>query len=220
MTRRPLLVLLLALGAALGAAPARAQLIPRRVATAPAAWASLSLGYVQFDRPIDDGATGSRWDFGGAAQWRASLEHALRNDAGVGVSASLARVPLRYTPASGFAMNAHATVWSAEGFLHIGGGPGFHQVIELSAGATVYDDFRADATGERLPPSRDPDLDLGVAYGFGYSLNERAALTLVQGYEAAFHQRTGYQGNQGGMTQRYVTRLGLRVGLGTRRAPL
>jgi hypothetical protein len=99
-----------------------------------------------------------------------------------------------------------------------GGGEGFHQIIEVGAGATGYQDFESE-DGDRLAPlETDMDITLSVGYGFGYGFSNRLALFLVQSADQSLHQK-GESSNDGtSSAQHYVTRIGLRYGLGTRRS--
>lgn len=209
--------------AVLLAAPlADAQVIrvPRR-SNVPVAWGSLSAGLLQFDRSIIDGRTESVWDFGSTIQYRGSIEMDVGNSGGVGMVVGLADAPLTYrtegvTECLG-GCDAHAKIWTIMAGFHMGGGTGFHQIIDLSAGATIYRDFEADETGTPLPPeSPDKDITLAIGYGFGWGFNERMQIMLVQDASYSLHQRDGLSGGQSSNSTQYITRLGLRVGLGSK----
>lgn len=182
----------------------------------PTFYFSAWVGYAQ-NPVVDDGSTGSSWDFGSGPQYRATLEYALGNESTLGVAGTYARTPLRYsdngTTSGGCGdCDADATVQSLMALFHLGGRPGFHQVIELGAGIKQYRDFQARTTKVTLPPSNDTDFAFAVAYGFGYGLGGTTALQLVQEYASAIHQREGLPGNARSNSQQYVTRLGLRFG--------
>jgi hypothetical protein len=190
----------------------------------PALWASLSAGLFQ-TQAVLDGRTNSAWDFGQGVQYRASLEQAVGNQSSLGVMGTYARLPLTYTDlgqtidvlSCGDGCNAHADVISLMGSFRAGGGQGFHQIIELSAGVTRFAKFREDDSGARLrPPNGDTDFAFTVGYGFGYGLSPRAQIVLVQEYGSAFHQQDGLRGGDRRNNQQYTTRLGARFGLGTR----
>ena len=209
--------------AVLLAAPlADAQVLPvPRRSTAPIAWGSLSVGMIQFDRTIVDGRTESTWDFATTIQYRGSLEKDVGNSGGVGIVIGLADAPLTYrsaaVPECSTGCDAHAKIWTIMGGFHMGGGIGFHQIIELSAGATIYRDFAADEGDVSLPPeSPDKDISLSVGYGFGWGFSERMQLMLVQDASYSLHQRDGLSGGQSSNSTQYITRLGVRVGLGSR----
>jgi len=209
----------------ISAAPLGAQIIKVGRTSSPFGWISASAGIIQ-PRNISDGTTGSVWDLSTAFQYRGSIEMALQNQGAIGVSASWADVPLRYYDYSGDfptcseasnGCDAHVKVWSALAEFRMGGGQGFHQIIEIGAGVLGYQDFTADDDGTRLGQSRvDLDFALGVSYGFGYSLSPRFQIGLVQDYTATMHQKENLSGNVDTFTEHYTTRLMLRYGLGSR----
>jgi hypothetical protein len=104
------------------------------------------------------------------------------------------------------------------GTFHLGGGSGFHQVIDAGVGVTQYGNFRDDAAGTRLVPSRDADFAFSIGYGIGYSPSERVEVFIVQEYGNTIHQREGLANDARTSAQQLVTRLGVRVGVGDRRA--
>lgn len=197
--------------------------VPRR-SSIPTAWASLSAGFLQFDRDIVDGRTESIWRFGSTLLYRGTLEMDVGNSGAVGLAVGMADAPLTYESFSATAplecasgCDAHAQVWTIMGTFHMGGGVGFHQIIDLSAGSTIYRDFRTDADGTELQPtSPDKDISLAIGYGFGWGFGTRTQLMLVQDAAYTMHQRDGLSGQQNSNTTLYTTRLGLRIGLGRR----
>ena len=216
---RPLAVLIAMLLAA-PLADAQVLPVPRR-SSAPVAWGSLSAGLLQFNDRVFDGRTESVWDFGSALQYRGSVEMDIGNRGSVGLVVGLADAPLTYygaqVPECSGGCDAHAKIWSLMAGLHIGGGQGFHQIIDISAGALVYRDFVSDNGDVTLPPeSPDKDISLAVGYGFGWGFNERMQLMLVQDASYSLHQRDGLSGGQSSSSTQYITRLGLRVGLGSK----
>ncbi len=215
------LAVILALAAIAPAVDAQVLPVPRR-GSAPIVWGSLSAGMLQINNDIVDGRTQSVWRFGTALQYRGSVEVDVGNYGAVGFVAGLADAPLRYgtaTPTAGCpgVCDAHAKIWTLMAGFHMGGGIGFHQIIDLSAGTTIYRDFTSDDGNETLPPeSPDKDISLSVGYGFGWGFGPRMQLMLVQDAAYVLHQRDGVSGSQNSSSQHYVTRLGLRVGLGTK----
>jgi hypothetical protein len=212
---------------ALLAQSAEAQIIrvPKNTSGEPAFWGSAAIGLLQL-QAIDDGRSQSRWDFGSAVQYRASLEYAISRGNSVGVSGTFSRAPMTYRafsvpvplPGGGSCLDcdAKADVTSLAATFHAGGGLGFHQVIELSAGALMYRNFKTD-DGEELPPERDTDFTFALGYGFGYTVNRTFQINLVQDAVLGVHQKEGLSGNARTTNQQYVTRLGVRFGGGSRR---
>lgn len=210
--------LLAACGLALGvSATAQAQIIDsRRISTDPLAWTSLSVGWLQHGGLCDPDSS-SCWDFGSAPQWRASLEMPLGRGASLGVSGTTARVPLTYSGGilSGCARcDADANVSQVFGTLHIGGGSGFHQVIDLNAGMTLFSNFRT-TDGTKLDPDKTRSaFTFSLGYGFGYSLSPRFAIMVLQDYALVIHKRVS--GDPNNTAQQSTLRFGARYGMGSR----
>ena len=218
---RPLAIAAVALALAAPLADAQVLPVPRR-SSAPVAWGSLSAGLLQFNNNILDGRTESVWDFGSALQYRGSVEMDVGNFGAVGLVAGIADAPLTYYNGDVLGgcnggCDAHAKLWTIAAGFHMGGGTGFHQIINLSAGMLIYRDFTTDDGNDPLPPeSPDKDITLAVGYGFGWGFSNRMQLMLVQDAAYSLHQRDGLSGNQNSSSTQYITRLGLRVGLGSK----
>jgi hypothetical protein len=233
LTSHGALVLTGVLTGVLVAAPAAAQFprAPSRAAHEPAVWVSASGGLFQAES-VNDGRTGSVWDpSGNAAQWRGSVEAALSRGLSVGVTGAFASLPARYVvtgaaatpPISGAApclaagaCGASIDVVTALVTGRLGGGRGFHQVVELSLGVNQFRNFRAD-DGSRLAPERDTDLTGSIGYGFGYGFTGDIQLALVQDFAFNRHQRDALPRGSGSLTQQRATRLALRLGFAERR---
>ncbi|HUF28944.1 MAG TPA: hypothetical protein VMM18_18325 [Gemmatimonadaceae bacterium] len=215
---RVILVLLVLLPVA----PIDAQVItlPRRT-TQPAGWTSFHIGFHE-SQGVNDGRTGTIWDFGSGLLYRASIEQARPGESSIGLIGSYARLPMshRGDPACLIsACNAHGDVWSVLANFRLGGGEGFHQILEFGLGITHYRNFTDDDTGARLAPlDGDSDVTLGVSYGFGYGLSRRTQIMLVQDFATSLHQGDGLQGGERRLVQQRTTRIGVRYGLGNRAA--
>jgi hypothetical protein len=220
----------LSLVAVLLAVPTGAQPrpIPRATAEAePSVWLSGTVGLLQAES-ILDGRTNASWDFtNNAVQYRATLETAFSGGVTLGVQGSWAPAVPTTVRALGLAERpllercqpqcaASADLLGVAAMGRMGGGPGLHQVIELTAGVQQVRNLRLDGGGT-LPPERDTDLHGAVAYGIGYSLSRRAALTLVQEFGIVSHQRDFLPRDRNGITQQRATRLTVRYGSGARR---
>lgn len=215
--------LLLAIIPAVLAAPdSGAQIIRRGSlgAPPPAAWVSAGIAQTGGWR-VSDGTTGSEWDFGSATQYHVSLEKA-NGGVSFGLRGTRALVPLRYTQyATGIDMNAittdaDANVSQVLANVHVASGRGFHSVLELDAGATIYSDFRARGSGDKLAPASDTDFSFAFGYGFGYGFSNRFGVEVVQERGVHLHQRTGLSANQDTNVPVNSTRIVGRLGLGTR----
>ena len=180
----------------------------------PNAWASLGVGWLQQGGLCDPGS-GSCWDFGSAMQWRGTLEYPMSRGATIGVAATTSRVPLRYQSAlvCTTPCDADANISQYLGQLHLGGGTGIQQAIDITAGMTVFTNFRSKDTGIRLEPSKSVStFSFGVAYGFAFPLRQNFLLTLTQEYGQIIGKRMS--GRSSNTAQQNITRIGARVGLG------
>ena len=180
----------------------------------PNAWASLGVGWLQQGGLCDPGSN-SCWDFGNAMQWRGTLEYPMGRGATIGAAATTARVPLRYqsTLACATVCDADANVSQYLAQLHLGGGTGIQQAIDITAGMTVFTNFRAKDTGVRLEPAKAvSNFSFGVAYGFAFPIKSNFHVTLVQEYGQIIGKRVS--GQSSNTAQQNITRIGARVGLG------
>ena len=202
------------------AAESGAQVIRRGgLGTAPpSVWVSGGASFAQ-GWSVTDGSTGSRWEFGDATQYQASLEKAL-SGASVGLRGTTSRASLRY---SGFtaagapvSTDADANVSQLLAVVHVAGGQGFHSVLELDAGTTLYSNFRTHTSGEKLVPASDPDFTFSFGYGFGYGFSNRFAVEVVQDVTTILHQHAGLSGGEPTSVRLHSTRLVGRLGLGER----
>lgn len=180
----------------------------------PSAYASLGVAYVN-GFSVHDGSTGSYWDFGDAMQYVASLEKRVSGGTSIGIRGSTARMPLRYSTTSG-AINtdADANVSSLAAVLHITSGSPLHTVLELSAGATLYSNFRARGTDARLAPDSDTDFNFGFGYGVGYNFSPALAIDVVQDLTTVIHQSTGLGASENTSVRVNGTRFVVRLGIG------
>ena len=203
-----------------------AQIIRRSVVDEPAAWASLGIGMLDMSS-ISDQDSKSTWIFGQGLQYRATLEKALSGGAGLGIVATFAKMPLTYRPATSVIpsptcnpeCDATANVSSLAAGFHMGGGNGVHQVIQLNVGATMFANFRDDDSGAQLAPTEmDVDLAFQVGYGIGYAIGPRLHASLVQEFGIIVHPGNG-EGSSSRTVQSQSTRLSVRYGMGTKRAP-
>jgi hypothetical protein len=206
----------------LGTSTAGAQIIDSRGAGLgggePIAFTSLSVGWFNHSSLCDPDSN-SCWEFGGAPQFRVSFEAPMGRGASIGIAGSTARVPMLYSGgvlSSCSRCDADANVSQVMGLIHIGGsGRGFQQVIDLSAGMTLFSSFRT-TDGVRLEPSKTTSsFNFAVGYGFGYGITDRLQLILVQDYGLLIHKRM--PGESSNTAQQSATRIGARYGLGSKR---
>lgn len=194
----------------------RAQIIRPMRSPTPMAWASLSVGWMQ-QQEICDPDSRACWNFGGAPQYRGTLELPLGSGASAGIAATTARVPLFWAgngpaPNQCLGCDADANITQVMGNLRLGGGNGFHQVIDLVIGTTMFSNFRA-TDGTKLGPGKTvSDVTFGLGYGFGYSFSPRTQVVITQEWALLIHERQ--PGNPNNTAQMQTLRLGARVGLG------
>jgi hypothetical protein len=205
---------------------------PTRVYTTndPDWWVSAGVGGFR-GNGVNDGVTGSTWDFGNATniQYRASLEKAMDNGASFGIAGSYARVPFTYSadlakplPASEtgtrcLSCNAHLDMTTIVLGFHSGSGMGFHQVVELNGGVAMYRNLTEDAGGAKLAPSKgNIDPLFSLAYGFGYGFSTRMSLDFIfADYTFAIHERTGLANGTSNTNSMPSLRVALRMGFGS-----
>lgn len=180
----------------------------------PNSWVSLGIGWLN-QGGLCDPDSDSCWNFGSAPQWRATLELPMGRGATVGMAATTARVPLTYQGqvlcAGGCDADANVSQYLAQ--LHLGGGTGIQQAIDISAGITSFTNFRSAGSGTRLPPAKAvSNFSFAVAYGFALPIRQNFHLTLTQEYGQIIGKRM--PGQSRNSAEQNVTRLGARVGLG------
>jgi hypothetical protein len=203
------------------ASPASAQF---RFQSAPSAWVGLGVGAFNAN-DVADGKTGTVWDFGDAttAQYRLSLEKALRGQSAFGLTGTYVRAPIIYhgnpaTPATCVpTCDAHVDLYGLYASFHAGGGLGFHHVLDAGVGVMSYQNFRRDSDREKLAPSAERDFSFTVSYGFGYAMSPRTDVNIVQEYGFTIHESEGTPSGASNTLRFATTRLALRLGFGGRR---
>ena len=179
----------------------------------PLAWVSLG-GAFQQAWTVRDGTTGSTWNFGNATPWQASLERTINGGTSVGIRGTTGLIPLTYRGPLGNS-EADANVSQVLGTFHVGSGRSFRTVLELSAGTTIYSNFRERGTGVKLgPASPDKDFTFALGYGFGYAFSPRFGIDLVQDVTTVWHQKDGLAAGDDSSTRIQGTRVVGRLGLG------
>lgn len=215
------LILLLAT-AVFWTVPADGQ-VRRRVPRVPepSAWVSLSAGLFN-GNDVSDGSTGSTWDFGRAStpQFRLALERSISGTASIGATGTYARVPFTYIGTSRddscTRCAAHLDVVSLGASFHVGGGTGFHQVLEGSAGVLQYRSLRRDEGGALAPADGNIDPYFTFGYGFGYALSPAIQMSVVQDFGLALHERDGLSSEQSNTLRHRTIRVNFRYGFGSR----
>ncbi len=212
------------------AGAASAQRRQRGFTSDPDTWATASLGGFRANG-VNDGATGSTWDFGNSVnlEYRASLEKGWNNGSSFGVAGSFARIPFLYSSdlsiplpsgASGArcapGCNAHLNLMTLVGTFHAGSGIGFHQVLELNGGAVFYENLTRDSDGSKLAGSGNIDPLVAANYGFGWGFSDRTNLDLTWVYALAIHERQNQANSVSNTNVMPGLRVSLRMGFGAR----
>jgi hypothetical protein len=176
---------------------------------------------------VNDGRSGSTWDFGNSTNWqyRASLEKGIGNGSSFGVSGSFARVPFVYSsnfpPTGGSGTtcglcDAHLDLTTLLATFHVGGGIGFHQVIELNGGIVEYTNLKRDSDGAKLAGGSNIDPLFSIGYGVGYAFSDRTQVDFVPDYAIAIHERSGLSNGASNTNSMRSLRLSFRMGFGAR----
>jgi hypothetical protein len=209
---------------------AGAQRRQRGFTSDPDTWATFSIAGFRANG-VNDGATGSTWDFGNSTnfQYRASLEKGWTNGASFGIAGSYARMPFVYSsdlaiPLPGGVSgarcapgcNAHLDMSSLVATFHAGSGIGFHQVLELNGGAVFYTNLKRDTDGAKLAGSGNIDPLLSFSYGFGWGFSDRTNLDFTSDYAIAIHERQNQANSVSNTNTMPGLRVMLRMGFGAR----
>ena len=186
---------------------------PRYGVQTPSVWVSGGAA-LQQGFSVADGTTGSMWQFGNATTYGAALEKTLGNGLLLGVRGSNGLIPLNYSSPS-TSVNADAQMSQLFGTLRLASGRGLHSVLELSAGATYYSNFRTQGASVKLPPlNGDTDFSFAFGYGFGYSFSPRMSVDVVQDVTTSVHQKDGLNPGDDSTVRMHGTRIMGRIGLG------
>jgi hypothetical protein len=201
--------------------------VPGLRAQEPSIWITGGAGLFT-GNGVNDGRSGSIWDFGSATnfQYRGSLEKTIGTQSSIGLTGTYVRVPFTYrsstiVPPGGGAScascEAHLDMMTLSLGVHIGGGVGFHQVIEGNAGVVRYTSLKRESDGAELAPrTGNVDPIFSAGYGFGYGFNERTTINLVQDYGIALHEKTGLANGERNTNSVRTLRFALRFGFGSR----
>jgi len=195
------------------ASSAGAQIIRQVRVDRPSAYTSLSVGWLT-QQVICDPATAACWNFRDAAQYRASIEVPISSITTFGFSYSNARLPLLWGDSSSSAScslcEANAEMHTFLGVLHMGSTGAFTQIIDVSAGATRFANFKTTAGAPLGSGKSSTDFTFAIGYGMGIRLATSLYFTLQEDYGIVFHERM--PGSQSGAAQQRALRGGLRYG--------
>ena len=156
-------------------------------------------------RDITDGKSRSTWSFGTDATWQArgTLEKAIDEFTTIGLVGAYGNASLLLRPMSADSATAlpascevecpaSAEVWSAMLQFRSGGGEGFHTFFEANGGATSFRKFTTKSDDLPIAAIKNTmDLTGTFGIGFGYSLNRRTIVTVVQDAGIGIHSNEG-----------------------------
>ncbi len=179
---------------------------------------------------ITDGASQSKWVFGGDPLWqyRASFEKAIDEFTSIGVVAGYGKVGVtvqsiaaaanaKLPAACQISCAATTEMWSGLAQFRTGGGEGFHTLFEIDGGVTTFRRFTT--TADKTPITgitNTLDLTGTLGPGFGYSLSRSMAITLVQDFGIGFHSKTDLPSGTGRTWHVRNTRAAIRIKFGGR----
>ena len=200
-------------------ASAQAPVTPNSPAD-PRIWASLSAGpstflhlnFLNQNRESVRSATG----------FRGTLEYDLGRVGGVGLTAAAVTLPVDYRTTSGSICGtgcpAEVKVTSVMATFHAGGGLGLDQVIQASAGVTMFGDVVGVPESEGIR-EKASDFTVMIGYGLAYGFTPRLSAMVVGDLGLAFHSEGDTQRefvSGGNYSPLVALRGGLRYGLWSR----
>ena len=193
------------------AAPLSAQIlkVPTPAEGGPPISLSATIGFLTTQSRFD-GQSGTFWQLGEALAYRATLDYGLRAGA-IGITAGLASVPIRRSGGTALpGSRGDIELRQYLGTFRTVESQGFHQIVEVSMGLAQWTAYSgSDLLSAEEQKARNA-FALVVGYGFGFSLGERAALTLVQDYSTLWGSAEGLPSGAPRSVRQYTTRVGLR----------
>lgn len=190
---------------------AGAQIRGGSIASPPSRWL-LTLGAsAAIIGDINDGATQSTFKFGSdpVMLYRAAIEKALDEATSIGVAVAYGKVDVGVVPfvivdRSGGLVDdvfprpgtcadgcdAQTDFYQALAQFRSGGGPGFHTFFEANGGVTSLRNMTTKTEGDAFDAVKGKlDLTGTLGAGFGYTLSQKLAITLVQDFGIGYHSK-------------------------------
>lgn len=187
---------------------AGAQIRGGPIASPPSRWL-LTLGAsAAIISDINDGATQSTFKFGSdpVMLYRVAIEKAMDEATSIGVAVAYGQVDVSVAPFDpvgntrpgivtlpSICLNgceAQTGFYQALAQFRSGGGPGFHTFFEANGGVTSIRNMKAKADGATFDAVKGKlDLTGTLGAGFGYTLSQKLAITLVQDFGIGYHSK-------------------------------
>jgi len=206
---------------------ASAQRRGRVFTSDPDSW--ISAGIAGFTaNGVNDGRSGSTWDFGNSTnlQYSLSVEKTVASGTSLGFAGTYARVPFTYygptvpvIPGSGATCNgcdAHLNMSTLVATLHFGSGAGLHQVIDIGAGIVNYSALNRDADGVALAGGNNTDPLFTGGWGLGYGFDDRTQIEFTPEYAIGIHERSGLANRVSNTNGMRSLKVAFRMGFGVR----
>jgi hypothetical protein len=188
---------------------------------------------------VNDGTSGSTWDFRGDPRWqmRGTLEKAIQPTTTLGIAVNYGTVDFQYRPLEGGGVldpspsdtgsvalcravgcTGQVDLMGIQGVLRGGNAPeGVYQIVEATGGVIGFRNLRAKSDGAALPVETAFDVTAGIGYGLGFALSNDFHLAFVQDFGIAWHSGDQLPENTKRTYSTRNTRVTLRYGLGSRR---
>ncbi len=189
---------------------------------------------------VNDGKSGSTWDFGGDPRWqmRGTLEKAIQPTTTLGIAVNYGTVDFQYRPLAGVngvdaplppdptsatqcqftGCTGQVDLMGIQGVLRGGNAAeGLYQIVEATGGVIGFRNMRVKSDGVALPVENTFDVTAGIGYGLGFALSNDFHLAFVQDFGIAWHSGDQLPENTKRTYSTRNTRVTLRYGLGSRR---
>ena len=162
---------------------------------------------------LRDDDRGSYWTVGGVTGYRISIDKSLNPGTTIGVAVTFTNPAIAVSGGTLCPAGCNATgqfVTYALTYRTSQFTPGLASVAELSGGVVRPGNLRERTTGATVAPDRTIPF-LAIGGGIAFTTSSRWQIELMQEYSSTFAG-----GGLGGAATQWMTRLGLRIGFGSR----
>lgn len=210
MTTRIVAALLLALGTQ----PLAAQIlrVPQRANQQRPISVGLSIGFLQTQDRVD-GQSGTYWRLGEGFSYRAAVDYTVRMGA-FGLAASVASLPLSRV-GGGAAPGSDGDIQLRQ-YMATFRSPqakGVFQVVEIGLGLGQWTSYSGNEVLTEEEKKARNALAMKIGYGLGFSVGDRAVITIVQDAGTLIGSKEGLPSGASRSVSQYTTRIGARVRL-------